>query len=261
MKIIILSNGPGLKEIVTLYGHSSEWIPNSITDKNISFKVIKTYETSNFNIENADGFIITGSKYSVYDSESWIKDLKNNIDDILNLDESSIHNDKLIVFGNLPYNISTEILCKWILNLSQKKIWFDYLILMFQKEVADRIISSHDKSDYGRLSIISNWRLNIKKICDISPGCFYPRPKVYSSLLLFSHKKKIISIKNPNNLEKITRTFFKFRRKMIKKSYKQLFKDNKDIIEKLKINLNSRPQDLDLNTYYKLTKEYEKLLY
>ena len=182
-------------------------------------------------------------------------------DDILNLDESSIHNDKLIVFGNLPYNISTEILCKWILNLSQKKIWFDYLILMFQKEVADRIISSHNRSDYGRLSIISNWRLNIKKICDISPGCFYPRPKVYSSLLLFSHKKKIISIKNPNNLEKITRTFFKFRRKMIKKSYKQLFKDNKDIIEKLKINLNSRPQNLDLNTYYKLTKEYEKLLY
>ena len=87
MKIIILSNGPGLKEIVALYGHSSEWIPNSITDKNISFNVIKTYETSNFNVENADGFIITGSKYSVYDNESWIKDLKNNIDDILNLDK------------------------------------------------------------------------------------------------------------------------------------------------------------------------------
>ena len=87
MKIIILSNGPGLKEIVALYGHSSEWIPSSITDKNISFKVIKTYETSNFNVENADGFIITGSKYSVYDNEIWIKDLKNNIDDILNLDK------------------------------------------------------------------------------------------------------------------------------------------------------------------------------
>ncbi len=87
MKIIILSNGPGLKEVVTLYGHSSEWIPNSITDKNISFEVIKTYETSSFNINNADGFIITGSKFSVYDNENWIKALKNKVDVILNLDK------------------------------------------------------------------------------------------------------------------------------------------------------------------------------
>ncbi|MBI72033.1 MAG: hypothetical protein CMG61_01005 [Candidatus Marinimicrobia bacterium] len=87
MKIIILSNGPGLKEVVTLYGHSSEWIPNSITDKNISFEVIKTYETSSFNIDNADGFIITGSKFSVYDNENWIKALKNKVDVILNLDK------------------------------------------------------------------------------------------------------------------------------------------------------------------------------
>ena len=87
MKIIILSNGPGLKEVVTLYGHSSEWIPNSITDKNISFEVIKTYETSSFNIDNADGFIITGSKFSVYDNENWIKALKNKVDLILNLDK------------------------------------------------------------------------------------------------------------------------------------------------------------------------------
>ena len=101
------------------------------------------------------------------------------------MDENKICNEKLIVFGNLPYNISTEILCKWILNLNDEKIWFSNLILMFQKEVADRIISSYNKSSYGRLSIIANWKLDIKKIIDIKPNSFSPKPKVDSSLLIF----------------------------------------------------------------------------
>ena len=128
-------------------------------------------------------------------------------DDILNLDENKICKDKLIVFGNLPYNISTEILCKWILNLNDKKIWFNNLILMFQKEVANRIISTYNKSSYGRLSIIANWKLDIKKIIDIKPNSFSPRPKVDSSLLLFSPKKNFFKLKNSKNLEKITRIF------------------------------------------------------
>ena len=78
---------------------------------------------------------------------------------------------------------------------------------MFQKEVADRIIAKFNTSSYGRLSIICNWKLNIKKICDIKPGSFSPRPKVDSSLLFFYPKKNFIKIKNPQNLEKITRVF------------------------------------------------------
>ena len=65
-------------------------------------------------------------------------------DDILKINENLLSEDTLIVFGNLPYNISTEILCKWILNLNDKKIWFSELVLMFQKEVADRIISEYN---------------------------------------------------------------------------------------------------------------------
>ena len=68
--------------------------------------------------------------------------------------EDEISNEKLTVFGNLPYNISTEILSKWITNLD-KKIWFECLVLMFQKEVADRIIAESNTSKYGRLSILS----------------------------------------------------------------------------------------------------------
>ena len=179
-------------------------------------------------------------------------------DDVLKLDESSLFKSKVTVFGNLPYNISTEILSKWIRN-SSEDLWFSDLILMFQKEVADRIIAKFDTSNYGRLSIISNWKLNVEKICDIKPECFSPKPRIDSSLLFFSPKKDFLKIKNPKNLEKVTRIFFNHRRKMIKKPYNLLFPNNKDVLNKLNISLNSRPQNLDFDTYYKLTDEYEKL--
>ena len=179
-------------------------------------------------------------------------------EDILKIDETSFFNDKVTVFGNLPYNISTEILTKWIINLKDK-FWFECLILMFQKEVADRIIAEFNTSNYGRLSIISNWKLNVKKIFDIKPGAFSPKPKIDSSLLFFQPKKKFININDPNNLEKVTRVFFNQRRKMIKKPFNQLFNGDQKVLDKLKINLNLRPQNLDLETYYKLASEYENL--
>tara|TARA_B100001057_G_scaffold477815_1_gene547487 strand:+ start:2559 stop:3341 length:783 start_codon:yes stop_codon:yes gene_type:complete len=179
-------------------------------------------------------------------------------DDVLNVNEQSLSNEKMIVFGNLPYNISTEILSKWIINL-KNNFWFDHLILMFQKEVADRIISKFNTSKYGRLSILSNWKLNIQKICDINPSAFSPRPKIESSLLFFSPKKNFFKFKNPKNLELITRVFFSHRRKMIKKPYNQLFNNDQKILQDLKIDLNLRPQNLDFEKYYQLTIEYENL--
>ena len=179
-------------------------------------------------------------------------------DDVLNIDESSIFKEKVIVFGNLPYNISTEILSKWITNLKDD-FWFESLVLMFQKEVADRIIASYNNSNYGRLSILANWKLIIKKICDIKPASFSPKPKIDSSLLLFTPKKNFYKIKNPKNLERITRIFFNNRRKMIKKPFNKIFNGDLRILEKLKINLNLRPQNLNIETYYKLTEEYENL--
>ena len=179
-------------------------------------------------------------------------------DDVLKIDETALFKEKVTVFGNLPYNISTEILSKWIINLKDI-FWFDCLVLMFQKEVADRIIAEFNTSNYGRLSIICNWKLNIKKICDIKPYSFSPKPKVESSLLIFHPKKNFIKIKNPTNLEKVTRIFFNQRRKMLKKPFNQLFNGNRKVLNKLKINLNLRPQNLTLETYYKLTAEYEKL--
>jgi len=179
-------------------------------------------------------------------------------EDILKFDENLLSKNKIIVFGNLPYNISTEILSKWITKL-KNDYWFSDLILMFQKEVADRIIAKFNSSNYGRLSILANWRLKINKICDISPESFSPRPKIQSTLIHFTPKKNFVEIEDPLNLEKITRIFFNHRRKMLKKPFNQIFNGKIDLLNKLNIDLNLRPQNLDFDTYYKLTIEYEKL--
>ncbi len=179
--------------------------------------------------------------------------------DVLKIEENNLSNEILTVFGNLPYNISTEILCKWILNIRENNFWFDYLILMFQKEVADRIISDFNTKNYGRLSILANWKLHIKKICDVKPCSFSPKPKIDSTVLLFQPKKKFFQLKEPKNLEKLTRIFFMHRRKMLKKPYNILFNNNLEVADKLKIDLNLRPQNLNFETYFNLTKEYENL--
>jgi len=179
-------------------------------------------------------------------------------DDILKVSEDKISDQKLSVFGNLPYNISTEILSKWILNIGSN-FWFESLVLMFQKEVADRIISEFNNSKYGRLSILSSWKLNIKKIIDIKPQSFSPRPKIDSSLLLFTPKENFFELKDPRNLEKITRIFFSQRRKMLKKPFNQVFANGKQVAEKFGIDLNLRPQNLEPEIYFKLVKEYEDL--
>ena len=179
--------------------------------------------------------------------------------DILKINEKKISKEILTVFGNLPYNISTEILCKWVVGLNNKDFWFDNLVLMFQKEVAERIIAKYNSSNYGRLTVLANWKLEIKKILDIRPECFVPMPKVDSSLLIFKPKKNFYPLKDPKNIEMITKIFFNHRRKMLKKPFNQVFKGNKDIEKKLNLDLSLRPQNLDLNTYYTLVSEYEKL--
>ena len=249
---------------------------NFLIDQNIIDKIINTVRiTDNEILEVGPG---TGnltkvilrknpSKMYIVEKDTFLAEsLKKIIDervkvfneDILNFDENSLSKNKIIVFGNLPYNISTEILSNWITNL-KKNCWFSDLVLMFQKEVADRIIAQFNTSAYGRLSILANWRLKINKICDISPESFSPRPKIQSTLIHFTPKKKFADIKDPVNLEKITRIFFNHRRKMLKKPFNQIFNGNTQLIDKFNLDLNLRPQNLDFDTYYKLTIEYEKL--
>jgi 16S rRNA (adenine1518-N6/adenine1519-N6)-dimethyltransferase len=190
--------------------------------------------------------------------EKFYNEIKIINDDVLNISENKISDERLSVFGNLPYNISTEILSKWIVNIG-KEFWFESLILMFQKEVADRIIAEPNNSKYGRLSILSKWKLNIKKIIDIKPQSFSPRPKIDSTLLLFTPKNRFFEVKDAKNLEMVTRIFFSQRRKMLKKPFNQIFTNAKRVAEKYNIDLNLRPQNLEPEIYFKLVKEYEDL--
>ena len=180
-------------------------------------------------------------------------------DDILNIIENENFGKNIIVYGNLPYNISTQILASLVM-LKRWPPWYKILILMFQKEVADRIIAKTNTKEFGRLSILTNWRLESKKHFNISRNCFYPKPKVNSTLLSFTPKKiNKFNLKNPKNLELVTRILFSNRRKMINKNFKKLFKNRFYIAKKLNIDLTKRPGELSNETYYKIASEYERL--
>ena len=176
--------------------------------------------------------------------------------DILKLSEN-FYNEEFITYGNLPYNISTQILAYWCLN---KKIKFKKMILMFQKEVADRITAKVNTKNYSRITILANWKFSIKKIFDISPECFSPKPKIKSTLLEFVPKKNIEEIQNPKNLEHITRIFFSQRRKMIKKNIIKLFKDYCDVSKSINLKLTDRPQNISVDKYIKIVKKFEDKL-
>ena len=250
---------------------------NFLTDSNVLEMIVNTIDIRNKTIleigpgtGNLTNYILKKNPKEVHvieKDEKLVENLRNkysknlNIinDDVLNVNENNLFSEKAVVFGNLPYNISTEILSKWIVNLKDN-FWFEALILMFQKEVADRVIATFNNSNYGRLSILANWKLDVKKISDVKPNSFRPKPKIDSSLLLFTPKKNFHKIRDPKNLENITRIFFSNRRKMIKKPYNQIFKGDIRILNKLNMNLNLRPQNLSFETYYKLTEEYERLI-
>ena len=175
--------------------------------------------------------------------------------DVLKFNFEKIIKKNTIIFGNLPYNISSQILIKLI----KSQVWppkFTDLILMFQKEMAQRIIGKFGTKDYGRLSILSNYRLKFKEKFNVSPNCFFPKPKINSTVLHLQPKNEKNEIRKIENLEKITSIFFSQRRKMIKKSIKKIFKKKSS---NLFYNLDQklRPENLTPDQYYDITKKYE----
>ena len=180
-------------------------------------------------------------------------------DDVLKFKLQGSNENKLILFGNLPYNISTKLLSNWIKTKNIENICKKF-VLMFQKEVADRIIAKENTKEYGRLSILSTWKMEVEKITDVDNKSFYPIPKVKSTILLFKPKPKFFKIEDPKNLEHITNIFFSLRRKMIKKPLKLLFKNFNEVASNLDLDLSLRPQNLNCLTFYKICSEYEKLL-
>ena len=176
--------------------------------------------------------------------------------DILKFNLEKILKKKTIIFGNLPYNISSQILVK-IIKFEKWPPNFIDVIFMFQKELGEKIIGPFKSNNYGRLSILTNHRLSIINKFLVSPNCFKPKPKVTSLIIHFKPKKADFIIKDISKLEKITNIFFSNKRKMINKNIKKIL--NNDQINQIdQLNLNARPAEMEEEIYYKITQLYEK---
>ena len=178
-------------------------------------------------------------------------------EDILKFNFRKIKNNNFIVFGNLPYNVSSQILVKFI-KQSNLKIKFNELIFMFQKELGEKILGTFPSSNYSRLSILRSYRLKILKKFLVSPNCFFPKPKITSMVIHFEfYENQEANIKNISNLEKITNIFFSNKRKMVNKNLRKILTKNKiNKISGLKLNL--RPSNLRPDIFYKITELYEE---
>ena len=176
-------------------------------------------------------------------------------DDILKVNIEKVLKKNSLIIGNLPYNISSQILVKFL----KFRIWlpnFTDLVFMFQKELGEKIISKFPSSNYGRISILTNYRLKIRNKFYVSPNSFFPKPKVTSMVIHFKPTKNPIAIKDVSNLEKVTNVLFSNKRKMINKNIQKLFK--KDKSKKIAfLDLKSRPSEINPDTYYKITQLYE----
>ena len=176
-------------------------------------------------------------------------------DDILKLKLDKILHKNTIIFGNLPYNISSQIFVK-ILRLKKLHLKIEDMVLMFQKELGEKIISKYPSANYGRLSILM--KLNFIKKFYVSRNCFFPKPKVTSIVIHFKPKKNILSkIKKIENLEKITNILFSNRRKMINKNIKKILNES-ELKKILNLKLNLRPAEINPSIYYKITELFEK---
>ena len=206
---------------------------NLLIDRNIIRKIVNQVNIKNQNIieigpgegsltneilENKPKSISIIEKDNLFaqklqEKYSNVKLLKVYNKDILKFNIEKLNIKKSIIFGNLPYNISSQILVK-IINFKKWPPDFQDLVFMFQKELGERIIGPYPSLHYGRLSILTRFRLKVINKFFVSPSCFFPKPKVNSMVIHFKPKNNNqFKIKNVKNLEKITRLFFSNKKK------------------------------------------------
>ena len=155
-------------------------------------------------------------------------------------------NQKSIIVGNLPFNISSQLLINWIVNYNWPP-FYNKMVLMFQKEVANRIISRHNQKSYSRISVISQARCEIKVLLNAPSNIFFPKPKVDGTVLEFSPITKYLDV-DIADLQNLLRKSFEHRRKKIKTS----LKDYDYLLKSLDIDEGLRAENLSVDDYCKL---------
>lgn len=154
------------------------------------------------------------------------------------------------VMANLPYNISTALLTMWM-DMPEK---FSGFTLMFQKEVADRIMSEPNCKDYGRLSVRTQWEYDVRHEFDIPPEAFHPAPKVTSSVITISRLAQRLGEANQATLERLCKATFGQRRKTLRVSLKQISDNPAALLEKAGIDDNRRPEQLTIQEFCTLAR-------
>lgn len=154
------------------------------------------------------------------------------------------------IVSNLPYNVSVPLLVKWLADVKN----YRSMTLMFQKEVADRIMAPIRTKDYGRISILAQLQCKITRLFDLSPECFTPAPKIWSSVLLFQPLDNPLNRQEIEVLERVTAQTFSMRRKMIRQSLKSV-KNLEEICQDTGILPTMRPEEITPLQFLALSKK------
>ena len=173
---------------------------------------------------------------------------------VLNFNELDYFSKNAIIISNLPYNISLKLLIKWIYQYSSSQ-WYDSMILMFQKEVAERIISKPNSKKFGRITLLVSAYFHVEKVIDVNKNNFFPVPKVDSVVLKFTPLKKLhFTFNNLKKLELLSNIFFSNKRKKLKNKIKKTF--SLDIINKYSLDkfFDMRAENLEKELFFTLAK-------
>jgi 16S rRNA (adenine1518-N6/adenine1519-N6)-dimethyltransferase len=154
------------------------------------------------------------------------------------------------IIANLPYNIATALLIGWIV-VERWPPWYDMLVLMFQREVAERIVAAPDSKSYGRLAVLAQWRCEPKILFDIAPSAFVPPPKVMSSLVRLAPRSAPLPC-DRRALERVTAAAFGQRRKMLRQSLKSLGGDPLPLLDRAGLDPTARAEDIPVSGFVAL---------
>jgi 16S rRNA (adenine1518-N6/adenine1519-N6)-dimethyltransferase len=184
--------------------------------------------------------------------------------DALALDETKLLSEQSVsslvrIVSNLPYNIGSALLVKWLTQESWPPFW-QSLTLMFQREVAERIVAKPGSKEYGRLSVLAQWRAKAKILFDVSPRAFTPPPKVTSSILHVEPLAEPVAPTRLNDLEAVTAAAFGHRRKMLRQSLKSLAPDAEALVRAAGIDPTERAERLSIADFASLARAYRASL-
>jgi len=184
-------------------------------------------------------------------ARAWPGKLEIHSADAMELDEAAILPSGVRLAANLPYNVGTALLIKWLTAPAWPPLWAG-LTLMFQKEVAQRITAQPDGEHYGRLSVLAQWRCTAKILFDVNKGAFVPPPSVTSAIVRLEPRSQPLAPANLPDLEKVTAAAFGQRRKMLRQSLKVL--GGEALLQKAGIDPTARPEDLKIEQFAALAR-------